>query len=226
MTKLCVLITGPMRSGTAAVSQVVHYLGFNAGVAIHAPAPPAWRSDWEDFELANALIQLCPMGDSDPTSSQRTAALNFFANYVRRRMDWLSALQEFSGVELPGWSMKSPLLALFMDEARAAIGDEPDLRLRTIEVVRDTDGMAASWNRTLSRIEGAADTQWGIMRAVAKEQFTLRVDYDELVAHPDRGVLAIAGALDVNDEAAIGRAKSVVKRPTSKEAALWCGSRV
>jgi hypothetical protein len=226
MTHLAVAILGPMRSGTAAVSQVVHYLGFNAGVAIHAPVPPAWRSDWEDLELSQALSQLLPLGDDNPDSSQRTAALNFLATYVRRRMDWRATLEDFTGSPQPGWSMKSPLLALFLDELRAAVSDEEDLRLRTICVMREPEGLSASWNRTLGKIKDAVNTQFGIARALKGQTFTLLVNYDELVLHPQRGVLAIAGALGVDDPEAIERAISVVRQPTAKGVPAWSGSRV
>jgi hypothetical protein len=52
-----VLITGPMRSGTSMVAEIVHRLGYPVSVLIPAPGPPSWRSDWEDPALTMKLMR-------------------------------------------------------------------------------------------------------------------------------------------------------------------------
>lgn len=227
MTQIVAAIVGPMRAGTSAVSQVVHYLGFNAGQTIHAPIPPTWRSDWEDVELAKALSALLPLGDDLPNSRQKTAMIEFLAGYVEHRRRWADLVGEACGKPLPGWSLKSPLLTFFLDELRAVIADEEDLRLRTLCVMRSERGISRSWESTMAKIEGAERTQFGILRELGRQEtpFTYIVDYDKLVAKPKEGVLAIAAALDVDNQEAIERAIAVVRQPTTKGVPA-CGSQV
>lgn len=209
------LIIGPMRSGTSAVSEVVHYLGSSCGTSIAAPVPPSWRSDWEDFELSTSLARLLPMGPQPPTHAQRLAVIDFLARYVKHRMHWHELVSQIPDARQCGWSMKSPLLALVFEEVRAAILDEEDLRLRVLTVRRSPEGIAGSWAGTMANIAGAAFTQAHISEALLNIKADYVVDYDELVADPERIVPRIANAIGCTDDEAIVRAVQRVRFPTS-----------
>jgi hypothetical protein len=92
-----VLITGLMRSGTSLAAAIVHRLGFAVATWIPAPAPPAWRSDWEDPFLTQKLM-------------------------ARRKIDWDAYILErkaaASVLGFKGICIKSPYLALYLPELR------------------------------------------------------------------------------------------------------------
>lgn len=92
-----VLITGLMRSGTSLAAEIVHRLGFAVAPWIPAPAPPSWRSDWEDPQLTMRLM-------------------------ARRKIDWDAYILErkaaASALGFRGICIKSPYLALYLPELR------------------------------------------------------------------------------------------------------------
>ena len=92
-----VLITGPMRSGTSLAAMIVHRLGFAVSTWIPAPAPPAWRSDWEDPYITVAMM-------------------------ARRKINWdeyIAARKRMaSTLGFRGICIKSPYLALYLPEVR------------------------------------------------------------------------------------------------------------
>jgi hypothetical protein len=180
-----------MRSGTSLVAQVVHRLGFAVAPYIPAPAPPGWRSDWEDPHLSTKLM----LG--------RTPRWDL---YIRRRKRQAAALG-FSGV-----AIKSPYLSLHLEAIRARADAlivtrrdrlaQHESLWRCIEAYRLDQ---ASIVRAADEIEGA--------QAAAQTAADVVIEYEGAVARPGELVEQLASLLDVHDEDTKAAAAALVGEP-------------
>ena len=186
-----VAITGPMRSGTSLVAQVVHRLGYAVAPYIPAPAPPGWRSDWEDADLSTKLmLGRTPRWDA----------------YITRRKRQAAALG-FAGV-----AIKSPYLSLHLGAVRSRADilivttrdqwDRRDSLARCIEAYKlDLRSTVAD----ADEIEGAQ----GVAQAAADAV----ISYEGAVAHPVELVEQLAALLGVESEDTKAAAAALVGEP-------------
>lgn len=180
------LIVGPFRSGTSLVASMVHRLGWMVAPTIPVPAPPSWRSDWEDPALSIPLIERRPLD---------------LEAYMENRRALASALG-FQGVAL-----KSPYLALRWPAVLAASGPNPVV-IRTYR-----DGLTRFESlRAHPAIDHGDDSRiCSALRAVVP---TIEVGYEWGVEDQKRLAAALAHALGVVDDAAVSAAAALVGRPT------------
>lgn len=105
-----VLITGPFRSGTSAVAQIVHRIGFIAVTTMTMPVPPRWHCDWEDHPAMIALHDIL---------SKNNRSFRFrkwFRQYLEARMVHAVSVSEFTSWHPLGICIKSPMYAMFAGE--------------------------------------------------------------------------------------------------------------
>ena len=181
-----VLITGQMRSGTSLVAAMVHHMGFQVAPIIPAPAPPSWRSDWEDPGLTPKLMMRhgCSWG----------------IYFERRR--YLSRRTGFGG----RIAVKSPYLALYREEIERAC----ELPL-WILVTRDP----ADRERSLAAHPQLSETdQLEIRLALEGLKPEIVLQYERLIEEPLTSSMALADALGVEDGAALDRATDMIGYPT------------
>lgn len=99
-----VIITGEMRSGTSLCAQLLHHLGFFAGLYLTCPIPPRWRSDWEDPWAVDLVAHEKPIGE------------DFFKKWALSKKK-MSERMGFGGKIL----LKSPFIALHLNHAMGAL---------------------------------------------------------------------------------------------------------
>lgn len=219
MTKL-VMISGQFRSGTSAVAQVVHRLGFPAGLWFAPPYPPKWRSDWEDSEAVTALMRLCPWG-ARPTDEARDLFLDWFPGYLNRRMACLEMMQD-RGVWAAenGVACKSPFYAFFHREI-GEVCAKAGMKVRWIVARRDQDEIDASLAEFHGRVWPESIDQIRMtQRLVAHALLSidgLSVEYGWLVRDPTLETCRIAGFLGVGGSELRASAAAVI----GKEAGAW-----
>lgn len=195
-----VLIVGQMRSGTAAVAEVVHRLGIPVALSMLAPVPPTYRPDWEDTDLVTALLPLA-------ADHQMRDARGFLREHFRGRR---VGAERFFGS--PRFAVKSPLLALCWDDVLATIGPDPIV----IVVERDQAAIDASIRRTFpANALGCLQTNERIRAAIEKIEPTLRVRYEGLVQNPVGGCAEIGRCFGITDVDRVFDSIASVQEPTS-----------
>lgn len=201
-----VLIVGQMRSGTSAVSEIVHTLGIPMGVAFLAPVPPTYRCEWEDMALAEAMARHWVRGEVPAGGLQV-----WWQNYLDRRSKHAAKV-----LGTDRWGAKTPPLCLVLDTLMADTLKAGYTAL--IHVDRPQGSVDASVRRTFSPdlIDRALETNAKIRGKLKDLPCHLRVPYDELVSYPTTWVRKIAGLLEVDDASRIADAASRVMEPTSK----------
>ncbi len=195
-----VLVTGAFRSGTSLVASIVHRLGWPVAAMIPAPAPPTWRSDWEDADLTVPLLQGYRPGAGE------------LANYLERRAG-LSRGLGFGGRV----AVKSPYLALIFPALLAAcesIGEVP-LVVRTYRI--------HGRERRLARTQLSREDDAAIVEALRGFSGDVFVEYGEAAANPHLVVRLLASRLGQPDDAAIAAAAASVGAPTRYDDAVPAG---
>ncbi len=181
-----VLITGPMRSGTSLVAQIVHRLGWPVSVTIPAPCPPSWRSDWEDPQLTTRLI--------------RGQHIDWDAYVLHRRV--ASKALGFEGRV----AIKSPYLVMRREKITESlrvplwikVGRREDARQRSLAIYPQ-----------LSRVHDAA-----IMDALREFKSDVWILYEALIESPYAATKELATSLGVTDEDTINAAAALIGQPT------------
>lgn len=192
------LITGQMRSGTAAVAEAVHALGIPVAVQMHAPVPPTYRMDWEDADLS---LKLAPL---------------MFGRKIRDFAAWFGQyLKTRSMFTHRQWgtehfAIKSPLLPLVWPEVAAAVPGA--IILHTRREQGDIDRSVRACFR-VEQVKDALACNERIQAALEPIEPTMRVIYERLVVHPESCVEHIAGALGVSSKERIEAAVATVKEP-------------
>jgi hypothetical protein len=186
-----VLITGPFRSGTSLIASIVHRLGFHVAPSIPAPAPPSWRSDWEDVSLTQMLMR----GFRPSTA--------WFRGYLERR----SAVSRATGFE-GRIAVKSPYLAMFWQEITDAA---PEAFL--IRMTRGDEGRQRSLRAhpaLAARIDDEKIIAYCCENLIAHVTF----NYVDLLTYADMRIPRLAHVLGVTDRSAIDAAGKLVGYPT------------
>lgn len=192
-----VVIVGQMRSGTSMVAELVHRLGWHAAVTMGAPAPPSWRTDWEDLELTMTLLQGVNPG------------VPWLIDYLGRRVE-VSERMGFGG----RIALKSPYLLFIWDDLFEALdqaGFPHPVVIRTyrydLNVLRSLRA-----HPQLSEVRQAQ-----IARLASRIAPTVEIGYEAAIERPLWVAVALAQALGVVDDAAIRAAAALVGRPTPYE---------
>jgi hypothetical protein len=186
-----VAILGQMRSGTSLLASIVHHLGYPVAIAMCAPIPPKWESDWEDVEFTEKLLP--------PTTAPTR---EWFAGYLARR----KVTSAFFGTD-GRVAVKCPYLALHWKAfvgAVAAHGDD----LVVLKTARSQDAIDASM-RALPYL--SKDDQAEIRRAQQKITPTMVVQYEDLVEEGKPLVREIAEVLDVHSDSAVSLAARLIR---------------
>lgn len=203
-----VIITGGMRSGTSAVAQMAHRMGFLACAVMTPPQPPRWHQDWEDFEALTTLMKLWPHG-AEISNRTLGAFAVWFDGYARRRLRGADGQKQMGADWIRGVAMKSPLYAPFIPSMIYHCG-ALDITPTVIVCDRDREDRRAS-NRVanegvdpedLERMENTID------RALESIKPDLRIRFEDLLANPaDVGaILATALGVDSGEGEDIGEA--------------------
>jgi len=198
-----VLVSGPCRSGSAAVAEVVHVLGWPMGSTFLAPVAPDFRFDWEDAELTLRMGASVMCG-RDPLD------LFDFHSYVKARLEHSKAFC----VTGQRFGMKSGLFCIGATMGRiecelAAMR----LRLFVIAVRRPKEAVEAS----IARQPGASVMRrWNAaIEESGPHPYDYEIDYDRLVRFPSSEVALLAARLGVDDPVAVSEAAIRVVIPRS-----------
>ena len=105
-------ITGLMRSGTSLTAQTANAAGVVMGTQMLMPAF-GLRPEWEDTWLSTTLA-VWALTDKVPD-------FDLLSEYVRSRVELYEHSKEMWRVS--GWGAKCPLLMLYWDEWKQAVGD-------------------------------------------------------------------------------------------------------
>ncbi len=198
-----VLITGQLRSGTSCVAEIVHNLGVPVAFSILAPVPPTYRPDWEDADLALALVPLM-LGRQmrDPLAFLKA---NFAGRVQHARRFWNS----------DRFATKSPVLALIWDDVLRAC--HPYGKPIVLMTSRDQDDIDTSVRRSFlpSLVDAAFTTNRRIRAALETIEYDHFCPYESTVEEPEAAVFYIAGALGISDPERIAAAVACIKEPTS-----------
>ncbi len=186
--RVCV-ITGPFRSGTSAVAQVAHRLGFIAAMTMTPPRPPRWHQDYEDAEAFATLLNIWPIG-GDITANTRKRFSTWFRGYLMARHRHALELAR-SEPWIVGFCLKSPMYAPFVREM-LAITDA------TVIVCQRAPREADRSNALINPMEGMKRTQQTIRESLATLTPDLAVVFDGLTSDPDAWTRRIARALRVD----------------------------
>lgn len=194
MTPL-VLITGPFRSGTSAVAQVVHRLGFPVSGQIIPPVPPRWHSDWED---QFALLALQHALNAENPSVWFS---DWFPRYLDERREHTTRLAGLTTWNPRGFAIKSPLYAPFVNEIEAACNaiGKPLLIIKCQRVKADRDkshdavnSKILSYTEFVAPVRRLAKIAEKASEAVKED---LLVDYELLLHNPQSECQRIADFL-------------------------------
>lgn len=199
-----IIVLGQMRSGTSAVSEVIHTLGIPMGVAFLAPIAPTYRLEWEDWNLTEMVDSywrkgIIPGGGLMP----------WWKRYLEMRRQFM----ERAGAQ--SWGFKSPPWSLLADtllpETRKAG------RVAVIRVDRPQQSIDVSVKRSFpaSIVDMAMATNERIRQKLDGIEIDFRVPYDNLVSGPTVVIEALAEFLAVEDPERIADAISRVRGPTS-----------
>lgn len=183
-----VVIVGGMRTGTSLASATVHRLGYQASLAIGAPVPPAWRSDWEDLNLA---VRLMMSAEIKP---------DWFRQYIHDRRT-VARLFGFRDI-----SIKSPYLALHWANFRSAFDEDPIV----LKCIR-SNGRAKSLDAYSFLDKQQSES---IDNALDRIEADLVLKYEDAIACPVSYVERIAERLGVEDLDAITAAAKEIGEPT------------
>lgn len=197
--KPLVLIVGRFRSGTSLVAQLVNRMGWQVAPLISVPAPPSWRSDWEDSQLTTAL-----MSRQYPTRERWVEYLKW------RRL--VSRDTGFGG----RIAIKSPYLALVWDDLTGIVGEHAV----TVRVSRGDEARRRSLEAHPA-LSDHADRLIGESLALVAPDVELA--YEALIDVPALSVGALAADLGVEDDAAIRAAIALVEQPREYGHGLQAG---
>lgn len=184
-----ILITGLMRSGTSVVSSIVHRLGYQVSLEIPAPAPPKWRSDWEDLYLSMDLMK-------------------------RKRINWKSYLDDRREISdmlgFLGVAIKSPYLALRYGEISSALED-----CTWIVTQRERSYVDRSFAKCPQLSE---DDQEKISGSVTHIYPAIVVAYEDLLMDPYAAVASLSKSIDgYSDEESLSAAAGLVIQKKDQE---------
>ncbi len=204
-----IIVLGQMRSGTSAVSEVIHTLGIPMGVAFLAPIAPTYRLEWEDWNLT-AMVDVYWRKGIIPGGG----LMPWWKRYLEMRRQFM----ERAGAQ--SWGFKSPPWSLLADtllpETRKAG------RVAVIRVDRPQQSIDVSVEASFpaSLVDQAKATNERIRQKLEAIQDDYRVHYDNLTrdnAVSDRREVVedLAEFLAIEDPERIADAVSRVKGPTS-----------
>lgn len=184
-----VLITGPMRSGTSLVAQIVHRLGWHASPLIGPPIPPSWRSDWEDPNLTLKLLDgLRPSPD-------------WWRSYMNHRRT-MSLAFGFKG----RFAIKSPYLALVWPRVMEVVTDP--FVIRTYRNAKEMD------DSFMHHPQLQEEHQEAIKKGLRQVRPDIEIGYEWAVEEPKRMVNELAAKLGVEDDQAMAAAVALIHHPT------------
>lgn len=185
-----VLITGAFRSGTSLVAAVVHRLGWQIAPSIPPPAPPSWRSDYEDPQFTIRLMR----GERPATSTLRM--------YAAQRRAYSKATG-FNG----RIALKSAYLVFVWTRLLEALPDAFVIRIRREDSARRASLVAHHSLNDLGH-------DFAILEGLNAVRPHLDVWYEAVVERPEEFVRTVAQALGVQDDAAVTAATAMIGKPT------------
>ena len=195
-----VIIMGMCRSGTSAVSEACHWLGYAMAAGLGYPAPGVGRPEWEDSSFTAQMAMEFPA--LSPAERVERAV-----SHVEHRIQ----MAGLYGVKRVGF--KSPLYSLYytsMVKALAMCGLKAPVLLRS---VRNLSGIEASIDRQVAAAQPILRS-WNEEIAFAKRPgWAVDVSYGDLIELPDTIVGQLANLLEVYDPVLIGRAVSNIRQP-------------
>jgi len=147
-----VVVTGQFRTGTSAVSQILHRLGVPMAMAVCPPVYPDKRWDWECFDATMALNEIFPWDDKEVCREARNDFVEWFPKYLEHRMVMGAVLAKMYGHELHAIGVKCPVYALFIPEILKASQKAGIEQIVLIKTTRDAEDQARSIVHTYGRM--------------------------------------------------------------------------
>ncbi len=176
---MIIALTGQLRSGTAAVAEVLHRLGCPVATEMGAPAPPTWQLEWEDTELSVGLARGLATKD-----------------WLRTYLEWRLIHAKTSGFAIEGTvALKSAFLATHAEMLEAAAAEMGE-GVRWVVMDRAQEDI----NESVGRIPALeVEMNAPIVRALGGiTGFT--VNYDRLVREPMFTVVELLQALGIEPQ--------------------------
>jgi len=208
--KQAVIITGLCRSGTSAVAEVCHVLGFPMGRTFGAPIAPDFRLDWEDGELTPWMADTVEERNATPYSIFGELAWFDIEAHVAVRV------AHSHGAGCGGrLGFKSPLLAILHHERERLEARLSELGFYDRLLVWVTRSETAI-ERSIARQPGAEVLRrWNGLIHESSVPRNHVLPYEALVANPAFEVGRLASLLGVEDPVRISQAAARVARPCS-----------
>lgn len=206
-----ILVTGQMRSGTSLAAEMLHFLGAPAGIMQLMPMHPTWKNEWEDAELTHKLVELFPLEDPKPNAARKEEFRDFFPQYLANRARYIQTMDRVWNQRTGTFSMKSPLLALVLDDVREAC-DEFKIELKTVVCKRNADAVLGSLERALPEDKKAGAKKLNRLLAthIAALKPDLEVVYEDVLANPRlwaQKLQTLVGGRPFSDRAAMAAGK-------------------
>lgn len=201
--KRILIVTGPLRSGTSMIAGMAHRMGFIAGTWINPPMPPKFRLEWEDKELFDLFYN-----PSEPTAKD-------FREYLLRRFFHADAIRRATGVEVPGITVKSPMLAWKWDEFMKAVEFMKLVKHIEVVIVKCT----RSWPTPDGNLEVYKGTDFERQMQIANERINNGLkhingrehNYNYMLQYPQHCANCLADLLGVTNEADVKAAAETIQ---------------
>jgi len=211
-------VVGKMRSGTAAVSEILHMMGCTMGAWFVAPQPPSWRSDWEDNEFNRLTFSKMPFGSTEILEQNKFALQmrcdGLYSEYlIKRRVAYENVKKaRYLGYGCIG--VKHPFLLFVFDEFKETLRRN-GYRPISIVTQRPEYMVRKSAEYTIDKKPGGKETQEALGRLQRRHSYDYTVDYERLINKPEKVVRELAEVVGINDEEAIQRGIRAVKKPSA-----------
>jgi hypothetical protein len=206
-----VFVIGRMRSGGAALAEVLNALGVPMGTRFECPTPLSNRSDWEDAAFSTSLL----------TNGLNIAGARL---YIAQRRAYHNRICKSLGLgDCKMMGVKSPMLLCSTNlELLEAAASSAGFNVVRFVMKRNKAAIDASFERTIGKLSNAhrmRDFQEEIgMRLenkIGRTEFNAAdvIEYEKLVADPGAVVNYVAQALGVTDRVRIAEAIRCVREP-------------
>lgn len=136
-----IVVTGILRSGTAALAQALHHLGIPMAVSMAPPSPPTWLQDWEDVSAMRFLAGT--IGVKAITEGIRDEFREWIPHYLAFRCKASADMDRAMETRTAIIGTKSPLWLPFLSELAVA-ASRMGIEVTTIAMERPPEECRAS----------------------------------------------------------------------------------
>jgi len=216
-----VTVVGQMRSGTAAVANVLHMMGCTMGTWFVAPQPPTWRSDWEDADFNRLTFSKMPFGSNQITDRHmlQSRIEGLYAEYMKMRFAMTQTVAKQRFLDTGAIGVKHPFMLFVLPEWRIAL-DKWGLEPIMIDVRRPSYMIERSSIPTIYKKKGGKETQAALKELEQTYQYEYVCKYEEMIEDPLKVARELGEVIGITDEENINRAAAAVRRPTVYESTL------